>query len=73
MSIIEDFFLDKERIRKVLSDKIAGELHLDSAARQALEHSDPAQGDAEKAITKWMDRYRVLRLSALAKLCARNW
>ena len=63
MTFIEDFFLDKERIRKVLSDKIGGELHLDSATRQALEHPNPVQSDAQKAVTSWMDRYRVLRLS----------
>jgi hypothetical protein len=67
MTFIEDFFLDKERIRKVLSDKIAGELHLDSAARQGLEHPSPVQTDAEKAVTKWMDRYRVLRLSTTVR------
>jgi hypothetical protein len=61
MSFIEDFFLDRERIRKVLSSKIEGELHIDFAARQALEGSTPIQSEAEKSLKTWMDRYRVLR------------
>lgn len=61
MSLIEDFFLDKERIRKVLLSKIEGELHVDFAARQALESPTPIQSEAEKSVKTWMDRYRVLR------------
>jgi hypothetical protein len=66
MSFIEDFFLDRERIRKVLSRKIEGELHIDFAAREALENSTPNQSEAEKAVTTWMDRYRVLRGKSLS-------
>jgi hypothetical protein len=61
MSFIEDFFLDRERIRKVLSSKIEGELHVDFAARRALESPTPIQSEAEKAVKTWIDRYRVLR------------
>lgn len=61
MCLIEDFFLDKERIRKVVKKKIEGELHFDFAARQALDGA-LSQTDAETAVTKWGDHYRVLRI-----------
>ena len=44
MCLIDDFFLDKERIRKVVKDKIQVELHLDLAARQALENGCRRRG-----------------------------
>lgn len=61
MCLINAFFLDKERIRKVLKDKIEGELHLDFAARQAMDGA-LSQADAETAVTKWGDKYSVLRI-----------
>jgi hypothetical protein len=61
MSFIEDFFLDKERIRRVVKNKIEDELHFDFAARQAFEGSITGT-DAETAVTKWGDHYGVLRI-----------
>jgi hypothetical protein len=61
MCLIEDFFLDKKRIRKVVKKKIEGELHFDFVARQALDGA-MSQTDAEAAVTKWGDHYRVLRI-----------
>src|SRR6267378_3828949 len=61
MCLVNDFFLDKERIRKVLKNKIEGELHFDFAARQGLDGA-LSQTVAEAAITKWGDHYRVLRI-----------
>jgi hypothetical protein len=61
MCLIDDFFLDKERIRKVAKNKIEDELHFDFAARQALEVSITGS-DAETAVTKWGDHYGVLRI-----------
>jgi hypothetical protein len=67
MCLIDDFFLDKERIRKILKNKIEGELHLDFAARQALEGVITG-GGAEKAVSDWGHRYKVLRVAAHADL-----
>ena len=64
MCLIEDFFLDKERIHKVVKKKIEGALHLDFAARQALENAAPIQSEAEKAVNDWGDLYKVLRVKA---------
>ena len=61
MCLINDFILDKDRICKVLKDKIEGELHFDFAARQAMD-GVLSQADAETAITKWGDKYGVLRI-----------
>jgi hypothetical protein len=63
MCLIEDFFLDRERIRKVLRNKIEGELHLDFPARQALE-GVLTGSNAEKAVSDWGYRYKVLRFAA---------
>ena len=63
MCLIEDFFRDKERIPKVLKNKIEGELHLDFAARQALE-GGLTGSDAEKAVSEWGHHYKVLRFAA---------
>jgi hypothetical protein len=63
MCLVEDFFLDRERIRKVLKNKIEGELHLDFPARQALE-GVLTGSDAEKAVSDWGHRYKVLRFAA---------
>jgi hypothetical protein len=41
MCLIDDFFLDKERIRKVVKNKIEGELHFGFAARQGLDGALP--------------------------------
>jgi hypothetical protein len=60
MCLIEDFFLDKERIRKVVKKKIEALLHVDFAARQALENTAPIQTEAEKAVGYWGTRYTVL-------------
>jgi hypothetical protein len=59
MSFIDDFFLNEDRIRKVLSGKIEGELHIDFAARQALE-TPTTQTVAEGAIRAWMVGYSVM-------------
>jgi hypothetical protein len=58
MSLIEDFFLDKDRIRKVLSDKIKNELPFDIPARRALERVSPQGKDA---LLKWFHHYKILR------------
>jgi len=63
MCLIEGFFLDRERIRKVLKNKIEGELHLDFPARQALE-GVLTGSSAEKAVSDWGYRYKVLRFAA---------
>lgn len=68
MCLIEDFFLDKERIRKVVKEKIEGALHIDFAARQALENTAPIQSEAEKAVNDWGNLYKVLRVKARADL-----
>jgi len=60
MAFIEDFFLNRERIRKVLLYKIEAELHMDLPARQALENPTEQSG-VEASVTTWMDHYRVLR------------
>jgi len=67
MCFIEDFFLDKERIRKVVKKKIEGALQIDFAARQALESTAPNQ-EAEKAIDDWGILYKVLRVKAKTDL-----
>lgn len=59
MSLIDDFFLNEDRLRKVLSGKLEGELQVDSAARQALE-KPTQQSVAEAAIKAWMSRYSVM-------------
>jgi hypothetical protein len=59
MALIDDFFLNEDRIRKVLSGKIEGELYIDFAARQALE-TLTAQTVAEAAIRAWMVAYSVM-------------
>jgi hypothetical protein len=61
MCLIDDFFLDKERVRKVVKNKIEEELHFDFAARQALEGVITGSA-AENAVTQWGDHYKVLRI-----------
>jgi hypothetical protein len=62
--LIEDFFLDKERIREVVKKKIEGALHIDFPARQALKNTAPIQSEAEKAVNDWGNLYKVLRVKA---------
>jgi len=59
MCLIDDFFLNEDRIRRVLSGKIEGELHIDFAARQALE-TPTAPTAAEASIRAWMVAYSVM-------------
>jgi hypothetical protein len=60
MCLIDDFFLDQERVRKVVKNKIESELHFDFAARQAIEGVKTGS-DAEIAVVKWMEHYGVVQ------------
>jgi hypothetical protein len=58
MSFIKDFFLNKERITKIMSDKIKNELNIDIPARQAIEASSQ---QSKAPVLKWLNHYRLLR------------
>jgi hypothetical protein len=58
MCLIDDFFLDRERVRKVVKSKIENELFVDFAARKAIETSNAAGADA---IVDWMQHYGVVQ------------
>jgi hypothetical protein len=58
MSFVKDFFLNPDRIRKVMVDKIKNELNIDIPARQAIKASSH---EGKEAVLRWLNHYKLLR------------